>query len=154
MESSRLPGKLSVATAGAKKLAILLTMAASALASGHDSGWTPIFNGKDFGGLYIRTGRAELRDPAKQTQARVQPDGSLYIAGPSPAGAVCTKANHSYYHMRIQYRFASASCTPNAGLLDHVDSLDYVEGDAFGSSTVERVPSLQPSCGGSWFPKG
>lgn len=119
-----------------------------------DSGWTPVFNGKNLDGLYIRSGRAELRDPDRQTHTRIDADGSLYIADPGPAGAICTKANHSYYHARLKYRFASASGTPNAGGLYHVDSLDYVEGDAFGSNTVGRVPSLQPSCGGSWFPKG
>lgn len=128
--------------------------AAAAAQTKADSGWTPVFNGRNLDGLYIRSGRAILRDPDKQDHTRINADGSLYIANPGPAGAICTKANHSYYHARLKYRFASASGTPNAGGLYHVDSLDYVEGYAYGSNTVDRVPSLQPSCGGSWFPKG
>lgn len=119
-----------------------------------DTGWTPVFNGKNLDGLYIRSGQAILRDPATQNYARVESDGSLYIANPGPAGAICTKADLSYYHARIQYHFPSDAGTPNAGILYHVDSLDYLPGYAIGSNTVDIVPSLQPSCGGSWFPKG
>jgi hypothetical protein len=132
---------------------IIMTLAAAASAGTVDSGWTPIFNGKNFDGLYLRSGRAELKNPAASNQVRIESDGSLYLPTPSPAGAICTKADLSYYHARIRYHFPSASGTPNAGMLYHVDSLDWLPTDAFGSSTVDRVPSLQPSCGGSWFPK-
>ena len=138
---------------GALGLSLAVIAAAPALAQ-NDSGWTPVFNGKNLDGLYIRSGRAELRNPATQDYAKPQADGSLYIANAGPAGAICTKANLSYYHARVQYHFPSESGTPNAGILYHVDSLDYLETDAIGSNTVDRVPSLQPSCGGSWFPKG
>lgn len=96
-----------------------------------DSGWAPLFNGKDFSGLYIRNGNT-LQDPARQASFLIE-DSSIRVPRTGGVGHLATQAIHSRYHVRVKYRFGKGQGGPNAGLLYHIDTADWKPGLAFGS---------------------
>lgn len=100
-----------------------------------DSGWTSLFNGKNFDGLYIRSG-AVLKDTATQNIYKIEGD-SIHVAG--GGGLLTTKKTYSRYQMRVKYRYAKAAADQNAGLQYHVEPTDYDSTEKFGSQNL-KVP--------------
>lgn len=94
-----------------------------------DSGWVQLFNGKDHGGLYIRTGGGILQDPDKQASFQIK-DSTLFVPKTGGVGHVATRTVYSRYQVRVQYRYGKGQTNPNAGLLYHIDSADYAASDA------------------------
>jgi hypothetical protein len=125
--------------AAALFLLAVSAVAAQTGASRADSGWTPLFNGRDFSGLYVRLG-GTLVDPAVQTSFRIG-NGALHVPATGGVGAIATKAVYSRYQVRVEYRFGKGQANPNAGLLYHIDPADWSASDAFGSKT-SGVPYL------------
>lgn len=100
--------------------AVVLVSAPNASAQGFskaDSGWSPLFNGTDFTGLYSR-----MYDQSVSTQ--VDPvfkvsNGTIQVA--VGGGHMGTQKKYSHYRMRVEYRFEADNPTHNAGLMYHVD---------------------------------
>jgi hypothetical protein len=118
---------------------ILLATAGAACAqrapTSADSGWAPLFDGRDFDGLYIRLA-GTLQDPAKQGAFRIE-DGTLHVSASGGIGAIATEASYSRYQVRVEYRFGKGQGHPNAGLLYHIDTADWRPGDAFGTRNAQ-----------------
>jgi hypothetical protein len=100
-----------------------------------DSGWVPLFNGKDFQGLYIRNNGGTLRDPASQASFLIE-DGAIRVPKTGGVGHVATRESHSRYHVRVEYKYGPGQANPNAGLLYHIDTLDWIPGAAYGSKNA------------------
>lgn len=109
-----------------------------------DSGWVPLFDGKDYQDLYIRTNGGALQDPAIQNSFAIQ-EGALRVSRTGSIGHIATRAVHSRYHVRVEYRYGKGQSNPNAGLLYHIDTGDYAAGNVTGS----RNPSV-PYLGGAY----
>lgn len=92
--------------------------AASAQGFSHaDSGWVPIFNGKDFSGLYSRMYNQPVSTKIDTTFKVV--NGTIKV---SPGGGhIGTQKNYSHYRVRVEYRFDRDNPTDNAGLTYHTD---------------------------------
>src|SRR5690348_10646110 len=76
--------------------------------SGNESGWTPIFNGKDFSGFYIVSrGSKKNEDPNHLFQVH---DGMIHMykdapdKSKQPFGYIITEKEFSNYHLRFQYK--------------------------------------------------
>jgi hypothetical protein len=102
---------------------------APAAAPAKDSGWTPLFNGKDFSGFYlIGNGRKKNEDPNHLFQIH---DGMVHMykdaeAGTKqPFGYFITEKEYSHYHLRFQYKWGTKKFIPkmnaqrDAGVLFH-----------------------------------
>jgi hypothetical protein len=100
-----------------------------------DSGWVSLFNGKNFDGLYIRSG-ATLQNPATQTAYRIEGD-SIHVLKSS--GLLTTKKIYAHYQMRVKYRYAASGADQNAGLQYHVEATDYDSLEKFGTQN-KSVP--------------
>lgn len=100
-----------------------------------DSGWVSLFNGRNFDGLYVRSG-AMLRDPAVQTTYKIEGD-SIHVAGGS--GLLTTRKVYSRYQMRVKYKYAKTGTGQNAGLQYHVEPTDFDSTDRVGTQNV-KVP--------------
>lgn len=103
--------------------------------SKRDSGWVPLWNGKDFKGLYIRNNGGTLRDPASQASFLIE-DGAIRVPKTGGVGHLATEAVHSRYQVRVEYRYGPGQTNPNAGLLYHIDTLDWGSGAAYGSKNA------------------
>jgi hypothetical protein len=113
-------------------LALSRTSAADKAApnkSADESGWKPLFNGKDLTGwdtILRETGRNQ--DPTRVFQVH---DNLIHMykdhtAGEQvPLGYIATKADYSHYHLRLEYRWGEKKFPPkmkaarDAGLLYH-----------------------------------
>jgi hypothetical protein len=100
--------------------------------SKRDSGWVPLFNGRDFEGLYIRNGGGTLRDPASQASYLIE-GGAIRVPKTGGVGHLATRAIYSRYQVRVHYKYGPGQANPNAGLLYHIDTLDWIPGSANGS---------------------
>lgn len=109
-----------------------------------DSGWVPLFDGKTYAGLYIRTNGGVLQDPAVQNSFAID-EGSLHVSKTGSIGHIATRVVHSRYHVRVEYRYGKGQSNPNAGLLYHIDTGDYSPGSVTGS----KNPSV-PYLGGAY----
>lgn len=106
-------------------LAALAILSAAASASAQapaftkaDSGWVPIFNGRNLDGLYSRMYSKEITDiPDTVFKAR----DSMIVVSPG-GGHIGTDRKYSHYRMRVQYKFDKAG-DYNAGLMYHVDEV-------------------------------
>ncbi len=117
------------------RLGILLILGATASALSQtqaDSGWTTLFNGTNFSGLYIRIGGV-LQNPATQTTYRIEGD-SIHV--PSGSGLLTTQKVYSRYQMRVKYKYAATGTGQNAGLQYHVEPRDYDSTEAYGSQNL------------------
>jgi hypothetical protein len=89
-----------------------------------DSGWVPLFNGKDFEGIYGRLYKQAVT-PVPHESWVIQYAGtdSATIRGSSTQfqGNIGTKKTFSHYRMRVQYRHDIADGNNNAGLTYHTD---------------------------------
>lgn len=100
-----------------------------------DSGWVSVFNGKDYSGLYIRTGGGTLQNPATQSSFLIE-DSSLHVPRTGGVGHIATREVYSRYHVRVQYRYGKGQNSPNAGILYHIDSADWASSHALGSKNA------------------
>lgn len=89
-----------------------------------DSGWVPIFNGKDFQGMYSRMYNGPVTNYPNIDQAFAiryanTDSAEIYVkAAGGEIGAV--RSNYKHYRVRIQYRFETNGGL-NAGLLYAID---------------------------------
>ncbi len=97
---------------------------AAAAFTAADSGWVPLFNGKDFQGLYSRMYNAPVTnyptiDPIWTIKYQNTDSVEIYVkAGGGELGTIRTSYKH--YRMRIQYRF-DEDRNLNAGFLYAMD---------------------------------
>jgi hypothetical protein len=109
---------------GVALLAVGVNQARAAVFTAADSGWAPLFNGKNFEGLYSRMYNAEVTPyPNIDKIFNIRYPGTdsveLYLApGGGEIGTI--RNNYRHYRVRIQYRFEQDNKL-NAGLLYHVD---------------------------------
>jgi len=126
-----------------------------------DSGWTNLFNGTNFNGLYVYAkattngqagyGRVTIAQDsarvriANQTTAMFQVDtGKTIKVGGSgvPNGYIGTIRQYSYYHVRVQYMWPTGTAaTANAGLLINLDSASLLSSSY--NTTNNRPQSIE-----------
>jgi hypothetical protein len=90
--------------------------------SKEDSGWVPLFNGKDFQGLYSRLYNQPVMNTV-ESMFKVGNAGtdSVEITIGNVNGEIGTqRTSYSHYRMRVQYRFDRAAKI-NAGFLYAID---------------------------------
>jgi Domain of Unknown Function (DUF1080) len=127
-------------------LLLLLTLglgatAAQAQATKEDSGWVPLFNGKDFDGFYgYFTGTGTV-DAATQDAFYVD-SGMVHVRKKKASGLstveghLITFKQYSWYKIRLDYRFENVAIDGNnAGLVLHIDS---------AGAWVQKVKGLRP----------
>jgi hypothetical protein len=101
-------------------LAVAVWLPSSAEAQGFthaDSGWVPIFNGKNFDGLYSRMYNGPVSttiDPTFKVD-----NGTIKVA--VGGGHIGTQKKYSHYHVHVEYRFDRDNPSDNAGLTYHTD---------------------------------
>lgn len=89
-----------------------------------DSGWVPLFNGKDFEGIYGRLyGQpvTETPDPSWIIQFPGTDTAVIRGSNTGKQGNIGTKKTYSHYRMRVEYRHDVAGGTNNAGITYHTD---------------------------------
>jgi hypothetical protein len=108
----------------------------SAFAEKKESGWTPLFNGKDFNGWYIISGQGKKNDDPKHL-FQIH-DGMVHMykdaedKSPQPNGYIITEKEYSNYHLRFEYKWGTkkfggkVNAKRDAGLLYHVFGKDGV----------------------------
>ncbi|MEO7299923.1 MAG: DUF1080 domain-containing protein [Verrucomicrobiota bacterium] len=114
----------------------LLSTCSVVSAESKESGWTPLFNKKDFSGWYIISGSFKKNDdPNHLFQIH---DGMVHIykdaddRSNQPSGYIVTEKEYSNYHLRFQYKWgtkkfgAKVDAQRDAGLLYHVIGPDGV----------------------------
>lgn len=103
---------------------LLVSLAGAQGFTKEDSGWVPLFNGKDFAGLYSRMYNAPVTNaPDINAAFRIDYPGtdSVEIRVAAAGGTIGTqRTSYAHYRVRIQYRFETVGSL-NAGLLYHVD---------------------------------
>ena len=82
-----------------------------------DSGWVPIFNGKDFTGIYSRMYDQPVSNTVDPT-FKVD-NGTIKVA--VGGGHIGTQKKYSHYRVSVQYRFDRDAAGDNAGLTYHTD---------------------------------
>jgi hypothetical protein len=93
-----------------------------------DSGWVPLFNGKDFEGIYGRL-YGQPVTPVPDSSWKIMPpepgttDPIIRGSSKSKQGNIGTKKVYSHYRMRVEYRHdeADAEGRNNAGITYHTD---------------------------------
>src|SRR5690349_14218068 len=89
-----------------------------------DSGWVPLFNGKDFEGIYGRLyGQPVTPTPDPSWIIQYPGTDTAVIRGSSTSrmGNIGTKKAYSHYRMRVEYRHDVANPDYNAGITYHTD---------------------------------
>jgi hypothetical protein len=100
-----------------------------------ETGWKPLFNGKDLDGwhIVIRNGRSD--DPEHLVQIH---DGVIHMYKDAPPGSqqpngyIVTERDYGNYHLRLEYKWGAKKFIPklnakrDAGLLYHVVGKDGV----------------------------
>lgn len=105
-------------------LAACITQARATAFTAADSGWVPLFNGKNLEGLYSRMYKAQVTnypniDKIFTLRYANTDSMELYVAaGGGEIGTI--RDNYRHYRVRVQYRFDQDNKL-NAGLLYHVD---------------------------------
>lgn len=123
----RVAGRKSVLTMGAGVLLALVRPACGQTKA--DSGWVPLFNGRDFEGFYAHYYQYGVMDMARQEAFRVD-SGMIHVPRAKPtanwAGQahIFTRKRYAWYRVRVEYRYAAdhAGGSQNAGLIVHVDN--------------------------------
>lgn len=116
--ASTMPGRAQVLST------LLIALAASAPMAQQpftkaDSGWTPLFNGTDFDGLYSRMYGKEVTDVPNK--AFTIQDGMIRVTAGSgfEQGHLGTDKKYSHYRARVEYKFDGTE--GNAGFTYHTD---------------------------------
>ena len=117
-------------------LFLSLSFSESVFAEKKETGWTPLFNGKDFSGWYIISGSGKKNDdPNHLFQIH---DGMVHMykdaedKSKQPSGYIVTEKEYSNYHLRFQYKWGTkkfggkVNAKRDAGLLYHVIGKDGV----------------------------
>lgn len=89
-----------------------------------DSGWVPLFNGRDFEGIYGRLyGQPVTETPDPSWIIQYPGTDTAVIRGSNTGrqGNIGTKKAYSHYRMRVEYRHDVAGGTNNAGITYHTD---------------------------------
>lgn len=141
-----------------------------------DSGWVPLFNGKNFDGLYSRMYNKEVTttiDPGFQIKFAGTDSVEIYVAG--VGGEIGSqRTDYSHYRMRVQYRFEQAG-NLNAGFLYAIDETyprmqnynytssnwprsiecQMLQGDAGDAFSIQQVTfDAKVNSKGEWDPTG
>src|SRR5436309_5672018 len=78
----------------------------SAAESRHETGWKPLFNGKNLDGWYIVIKSSKSDDPNHLVQIE---KGAIHMYKDAPAGSqqpvgyIVTDREYSNYHLRLEY---------------------------------------------------
>ncbi len=126
--------RLTAACALAFQLGLLCPQAQATKA---DSGWVPLFNGKDFSdGFYVYSnGYLPI---AGQTKFKVE-NGMIHAGG--PYALLITTKEYSFYKIRVDYKFgAGVGGGGNAGMMIEVDN------QAAKTATALRPRSIEINC--------
>jgi len=127
-----------------RRMAVLLALglqlgaaSAQAQATKADSGWVPLFNGKDFNnGFYVYS--AGYINIAGQTNFKVD-SGMIHAGG--PYALLITTKEYAYYKIRVDYRFGPAvGGDGNAGMMILMDN------QAAKTETSLRPRSIEINC--------
>lgn len=94
-----------------------------------DSGWVPLFNGKDFDGFYTHFYTIGVIDITKQDAFLID-SGMIHVPRSKSTGYtgnqghLFTRKEYSWYKVRVEYRFAAnePGGSQNAGLIVHVNN--------------------------------
>lgn len=93
-----------------------------------DSAWVPVFNGKDFAGLYTFTNGRIDTNPGPVSGPFSAAGGMINVTG--GGNHIATKRRYSHYRMKVDYKYGAAcDWSPsnpggrrcNAGIMWHVD---------------------------------
>lgn len=95
-----------------------LALESRAALTAADSGWTPIFNGKNFpaDSFYVFNSGTGFLDASKDTKFKVD-SGMIHAGG--PYALMVTKKMYKNYKVRVDYRLPSGG---NAGLMVLIDN--------------------------------
>lgn len=93
-----------------------------------DSGWVPLFNGKDYTGIYGRVygATAPVLDAPNPATWKIMYAGTdtaaIYVTSKTDQGNIGTKKNtYSHYRMRVEEKFDELGATNNGGITYHTD---------------------------------
>lgn len=104
--------------------------------SGVRSEWQPLFNGRDFDGLYVFV-EGKVLDGRSQQMFQIK-DGMLHVYPDQPdgstvtAGYIATREEFAYYHLSFEYKWGEKKFEPrvarprDAGLIYHFAGADAV----------------------------
>lgn len=108
-----------------------------------DSGWVPLFNGRDYDGLYSRLYNQPVTatvDPAFRI-AYPGTDSAEINIKPIGGEIGTNRIDYAHYRMRVQYRFEAAGSL-NAGFLYAVDeTYPRMGGDGTVAKAIGRAAS-------------
>jgi len=117
-------------------MAAAFPLAHPSFAETKDSGWQPLFNGKNLEGWYVYIARGKKNE---DTNHLVQVDGGaihMYknaeAGSQQPFGYIATEKDYANYHLRLEYKWAGKQFAPrakakrDAGVLYHVVGSDGV----------------------------
>jgi hypothetical protein len=85
-----------------------------------DSGWVPVFNGADFSNLYVYVGGKGRSTPQATSMFKID-SGMVHANG--PYALLTTLKEYRFYRVRVDYRFANAGGSKNAGLIVLIDNV-------------------------------
>lgn len=115
---------------------VALSLSLPVFSAPKESGWKPLFNGKDFSGWYIISGAGKKNeDPNHLFQIH---EGMVHMykdatdGSKQPSGYIVTETEFSNYHLRFQYKWGTkkfggkVNAKRDAGLLYHVIGKDGV----------------------------
>ena len=99
---------------------------------------TPLFNGKDFTGLYTWLRATGPEDPQKVFTVK---DGAIHVKGGEHRGVIVTKKSYKDYHVSVEYKWGKQTdggkWVRNSGLLVHGTGADG------GAGRNAWMPSLE-----------
>lgn len=103
-----------------------------------DSGWVPVFNGKDLPGDQFYVYQAGYVDVSRQTRFKVD---SGMIHGVGAYSLLMTRKEYRYYRVRVEYRFGpGVGSNGNAGLMILMDN------EAAKTDNARRPRSIEVNC--------
>ncbi|HLP43362.1 MAG TPA: family 16 glycoside hydrolase [Fibrobacteria bacterium] len=89
-----------------------------------DSGWVPLFNGRNFEGIYGRLYSQPVTETPDPSWVILYPGTDTAVirgSNTSKQGNIGTKKSYSHYRMRVEYRHDVAAGGNNAGITYHTD---------------------------------
>jgi hypothetical protein len=119
----------------------LLVAAGTASRADDKDGFKPLFNGRDWSGWYIISGRGSQNKLQEHKWFTIH-DGMVHMYQNAPEGSsqpfgyFCTEKEFSNYHLRFQYKWGTKKFAPkldanrDAGLLFHAHGKDGVWPDS------------------------